>query len=747
VTVNPMPDWCPVALGDLAGPGSVFSDGDWVESKDQDPNGDVRLIQLADIGDGEYTSKSKRFLTSTKATELRCTYLKAGDVLVARMPDPLGRACVFPGDPKKSVTVVDVCILRLDADVEHRWLMHTINSPAIRGQIASYQSGSTRKRISRRNLARVVLQLPPRVEQRAIVAKVESILTELDDGVAQLEIVKKQLNRYRQAVLKAAFEGKLTEEWRVRRLAEGGATPDGAAVLDQSREELQAQYEGRLLEWEEAVSEWNAAGGQDSGRKKPRKPAKPTEPAPLTSDELEALPALPEGWAWARMGLLCEVSGGLTKNAKRNALPLRLPYLRVANVYAGRLELDVIKEIGVTEAERDKTLLRAEDLLFVEGNGSADQIGRVARWTGVVDPCLHQNHLIRARPASRLSSAFLMHWFLSPLGRARVVREASSTSGLHTLSIGKVSALVAPVAGPEEQVEIVSEIESRLSVVEQLEHAMGEALQQATGLRQSVLNRAFEGCLLTQSELAVVRADPAYEPADRLLARILDRREKAANGTARRGRGSKSATRTKRAIRLPKGERYRQAAVASYAVNRLGHLPTFGRVQQMKFLYLVPHVLEQESHIHAERQAAGPLDPAIHKVESLAAKQEWFRARKSGNRTVYEPGSKIEDGCAVAEAAFGDQKSRVDWLLDRFAKFDTEQAELLATTFAVWNDYLIDGTDPSDAEVIAGVHGWHSEKAGKFPEDRIAECIRWMRKQKFVPTGTGPKTEAIGGGA
>lgn len=90
----------------------VFTDGDWVESKDQDPTGDVRLIQLADIGDGEYLGKSARFLTSSKARELRCTFLKPGDVLIARMPDPLGRACIFPGHLKSAVTVVDVCIVR-----------------------------------------------------------------------------------------------------------------------------------------------------------------------------------------------------------------------------------------------------------------------------------------------------------------------------------------------------------------------------------------------------------------------------------------------------------------------------------------------------------------------------------------------------------------------------------------------------------------------------------------------------------
>ncbi|MFM9597551.1 hypothetical protein ACKI1O_50540, partial [Streptomyces scabiei] len=81
----------------LAGADGLVSDGDWIESKDQDPEGDVRLIQLMDIGDGEFLDKSKRYLNAEAAARLRCTFLEPGDVLIARMPDPLGRACVFPG--------------------------------------------------------------------------------------------------------------------------------------------------------------------------------------------------------------------------------------------------------------------------------------------------------------------------------------------------------------------------------------------------------------------------------------------------------------------------------------------------------------------------------------------------------------------------------------------------------------------------------------------------------------------------
>jgi len=295
----------------------------------------------------------------------------------------------------------------LDALIDPGFLCHQLNQVDYHGHV----TGTTRAKLNQKAMREIPLWIAPLIEQRAIVAKIESLFSELDQGVAQLKAVRAQLGRYRQSVLKAAFEGRLTAAWREQRReqaeTDGEPLPTTDDLLARIRAEREAAHAARLAEWERAVAAWEEAGGKASGTKKPRKPAAPKDPPPLTAEELADPPKLPEGWAWCRLDVLADVSGGLTKNAKRDALPLRLPYLRVANVYSGRLELAEIKEIGVTEADRDKTLLAEDDLLFVEGNGSADQIGRVARWTGVIDPCLHQNHLIRARPIACTGAAYL----------------------------------------------------------------------------------------------------------------------------------------------------------------------------------------------------------------------------------------------------------------------------------------------------------------------------------------------------
>ena len=168
--------WPRPSLLTLLETAEVFVDGDWVESKDQDLDGDVRLIQLADVGDGIYLDRSSRFLTSDTARRLRCTPLQIGDILVARMPDPLGRACLFPGDERDAVTVVDVCIIRPGPEGPHpTWLMCCINTTGFRSLIAREATGTTRSRISRGNLSRLPIIAPPLALQRKFARRVEAV--------------------------------------------------------------------------------------------------------------------------------------------------------------------------------------------------------------------------------------------------------------------------------------------------------------------------------------------------------------------------------------------------------------------------------------------------------------------------------------------------------------------------------------------------------------------------------------------
>ena len=193
--------------------------------------------------------------------------------------------------------------------------------------------------------------------------------------------------------------------------------------------------------------------------------------------------------------------------------------------------------------ELDKLRLLGEDLLIVEGNGSPSQIGRMAIWKGEIEDCVHQNHIIRARLQGELVPLYVESYWNSPIGASEVSKVASSTSGLYTLSVSKVSDLPMPLPPLAEQFRIVAEVERRLSVIQQTEASVEINLTRAERLRQSILKQAFSGKLVPQ--------DPNDEPASELLERIRVEREKAkaaakSNGTSRRRRTPKPSFATTR---------------------------------------------------------------------------------------------------------------------------------------------------------------------------------------------------------
>lgn len=194
-----------MTLVDIISNGGLLCDGDWIEKKDQDVRGKVRLIQLADIGDGEFKDKSSKYITLETAERLHCTFLEKGDILIARLPEPLGRACIFPLEGAY-ITAVDIAILRIkDISINPQYIMYLINSSTFRSQIKQYESGTTRKRISRKNLEKIEFSLPNLEIQNRIVAHIEELFSKLDKAVDTLKTTKEQLEVYRQAVLKDVF--------------------------------------------------------------------------------------------------------------------------------------------------------------------------------------------------------------------------------------------------------------------------------------------------------------------------------------------------------------------------------------------------------------------------------------------------------------------------------------------------------------------------------------------------------------
>lgn len=195
-----------------------------------------------------------------------------------------------------------------------------------------------------------------------------------------------------------------------------------------------------------------------------------------------------KGWPVEVVSDVGEVQGGLQLSQRRNELPLKKPYLRVANVQRGYLDLSEIKEIGLTASEFERTRLQRGDLLLVEGNGNPTEVGRAAMWDGSIPECVHQNHLIRVRcQPTKLLSKFLLAQINSKRGLDYFLCHGRTTSGLVTISTGLVNdfpALVPPLPLQQKFAALVKRHEH-------LRATQREALRQAEHLFQTLLHKAF----------------------------------------------------------------------------------------------------------------------------------------------------------------------------------------------------------------------------------------------------------------
>jgi type I restriction enzyme, S subunit len=246
-----------------------------------------------------------------------------------------------------------------------------------------------------------------------------------------------------------------------------------------------------------------------------------TAAAPL---DAAALPLLPEGWVWARLGDLGEIAGGVTVDKKRKpADPIEVPYLRVANVQRGHLDLSVVKAIRVERSVAERLELKANDILLNEG-GDRDKIGRGWVWQAELPACIHQNHVFRVRPYHEDINPFFVSHYANEIGRTFFIEKGKQTTNLASISLSKISELPVPLPPAAEAEIIIDRLRDALDSGSDNHRDISEARQLSSAIRQSILKAAFEGRLMPQ--------DSADEPASALLARLHNGRQ--GNGARRR---------------------------------------------------------------------------------------------------------------------------------------------------------------------------------------------------------------------
>ena len=358
---------------------------------------------------------------------------------------------------------------------------------ALTGEFAKAARGVGIHHLGAKALSDWQIHLPPPHDQRRMVETIHSYFSRLNTLDATLDRARRNLNRFRASTLKAAVQGRLLTTEAELAGAAGRQYEPAPELLSRILAERRQRWEKRELAKMKAAGETPKNSNWRAKYKEPHGP------------NASRLPSLPADWCWASIGQLGDVTGGLTQKSSRRSLRLQVPFLRVANVYADDVRLDTIREIGVTKAELHRTQLLADDLLIVEGNGSIDQIGRVALWTDTVSPCVHQNHVIRVRFQPTALAHWTLRWLLSPGGRVSIEQTASSTSGLHTLSLSKVRHLPVPLPPLAEQARIVQAIALCQTRAATLETEILMDIRRINRFRQTILDHAFRGGIYRDS--------------------------------------------------------------------------------------------------------------------------------------------------------------------------------------------------------------------------------------------------------
>ena len=232
--------WIPVEVQNLASSSRhSFTDGDWIEAPYITDTG-IRLIQTGNIGIGVFIDKNKKFISEASFAELKCKEVYAGDILICRLADPIGRSCVVPDLNSRAITSVDVCILRVeDKKYDRDYITHALNQKSFLDACQENAAGSTRQRISRTNLGKLKLLVPNFKPEQT---KIAEVLSTVDRAIEQTEALIAKQQRIKTGLMQDLLThgidehdnlrseqthkfkysplGRIPVEWEVKRLGE-----------------------------------------------------------------------------------------------------------------------------------------------------------------------------------------------------------------------------------------------------------------------------------------------------------------------------------------------------------------------------------------------------------------------------------------------------------------------------------------------------------------------------------------------
>lgn len=465
-----------------------------------------------------------RLLGTVPASTMKsaAVHFRRGDVLYGRLRPYLNKVVAPDFEGLASAEFIP---LTPPNGIDAKFVQFRINASDFVSYASRLDEGD-RPRVDYDQIGAFTLDVPPTAEQRRIVEAIESYFTRLDDAVATLERVQRNLKRYRASVLKAAVEGRLVPTEAELARAEGRSYEPASVLLERILIE-------RRRRWEEAeVANMKAKGKapKDDSWK-----ANYVEPEPINTSPL---PALPEGWIWTSVDAVGEILLGRQRAPQYLTGRFPKPYLRVANIKDDRIDLSDVERMDFDPVHFEKYRLELGDVLLSEGQ-SPDLLGQSAIYRGGIDGLCFQKTLHRFRPLPPgPSSGFAQMVFRSHVRSGVFKRLGSITTNIGHLTLIKFKGAPFPLPPACEQERITMETQRLLSIADEVEASLSAQVVRCSRFRQSILKWAFEGRLVDQ--------DPSDEPAPVLLDRIRAERQAehvAAPGRRRPGTAQRSPSR------------------------------------------------------------------------------------------------------------------------------------------------------------------------------------------------------------
>ena len=550
--------------------------------------------------------------------------------------------------------------------------------------------------LSRKEAYALPVAIPPLAEQKRIVAKVDELMALCD----RLQAQEKE-RKTRHTALSHAAIARFDEAANPANLNFLFHPSYSVTPADLRKTILNLAVQGKLVPQKpsdghasEVLKRLNRSR-LDQQSWNQQKNSSPTEQIRWSSGEqLE----IPETWVWVRLGdLVSSMNNGIYKPAKFFS-EAGVACVRMFNIQDGYLDLSKLKRLILSDDEAAQYQLQAGDLLVNRVN-SRELVGKTALVRVHNEPLVFEAMNIRVRLLETQHIPEYVNLVLRT-ERARGYFQNCAKQAIGQASINQTQLADIPIPLPPllEQSRIIVKLDKLMTIVDELE------------------------TLLTASQL--ISKELLDAVVHELLHPIAD------------------------IVEFPRSDSDRasqRAAIGCYAIEHLLRNPSFGRVMLMKACYLSETHLGLPLGWQPMRQAAGPWDPWIEDFESLGTRGDWFavteKALYNGHSKIeYSAKKGIKTKAAEAIKLLGSQKAEFDRLLDLFADKSTEDAEIITTLFAAWNDFLIDGKMPTDDEIIHEVReNWHVSKQ-RFTSLRLATWLKWIRDNNMSPSGHPPRT-------